>query len=524
MSGAAGNAVVIGAGPAGLTAASELLRRGWSVTVLEASDSVGGLARTVNHHGNRLDIGGHRFFSKQSEVMDWWLKRLPLQGAPARDESSAVRDPGWMPGGPDPEQTDAVMLWRRRLSRIYFRNSLFDYPLSLSLHTLRSLGLMNTVRVCAGYAAAQCRKRPEHSLEDFMVNRFGVPLYRMFFESYTRKIWGRHPSELSADWGTQRIRGLSLGRALSDRLFKSFRVDGAHPNAAQETSLIDHFLYPKFGPGQLWDRVAEEIHRGGGRIMTRARVTGVDVQRGRVTRVHADTPQGAQALTADEVFSSMPAGDLVRALRGCAVPPDVERLAAELPYRDFLIVGLEVRRLNAPGASPLRPRACSLLPDCWMYFQDDAVRAGRMQLFHNWSPYLVRDWPNRAWIGMEYFCNAGDALSVMSDSARGQLAAKELIAAGFVSSPDDITDTCCVYEPKAYPAYYGAYTRFAEVRARLDEIPNLWCIGRNGQHRYNNMDHAMMSALEAVRQVDGGRREKAPVWAVNTDASYHEKR
>ncbi len=516
---------IIGAGPAGLTAALELLRRSdFTPLVLEASETVGGISRTVVHDGNRMDIGGHRFFSKSDWVMDWWRGILPI--AAPEDANAAVRityqnrsrDVAVAPPSADGEAGDRVMLVRRRLSRIYYLRRFFDYPVKLNLNTVRNLGLARMARIGASYAWARAfPRRPERSLEDFLINRFGRALYETFFRDYTEKVWGVPCTEISAEWGAQRIKGLDVGKALRHALRQTLRA-GRDDTAQKrvQTSLIERFLYPKHGPGQLWEEVARRVEAGGGRVLFGHAVVGLDLDAGgRATRVRVRRPDGAEeSLAADWVLSSMPVKDLVAGLRP-APPPAVAEVAAALPYRDFLTVGLLLRRMkggDAPNGMP---------PDNWIYVQEHDVRVGRLQIFNNWSPGMVRD-PDTIWIGLEYFCREGDDLWRMADDALIAFAAGELETIGLAAAGDVLTGTV-VRMPKAYPAYFGAYERFDTVRAHLDAIPNLFLVGRNGMHRYNNQDHSMLTARIAVDKIIAGDTDKAALWAVNVDDSYHEE-
>lgn len=520
--------VIAGAGPAGLTAAVELLRRGaCRVTVCEASDMVGGISRTVAHGGNRIDIGGHRFFSKSERVMQWWREMMPLQTAPAADEialgermSTGVfeRQACTPPVDADPQTTDCVMLIRRRVSRIYYLRRFFDYPVRLSAATLRNMGLRRTLSAGFGYLRATVRKRPERSLEDFYINRFGRPLYRMFFEDYTTKVWGLHPSQLGADWGSQRVKGLSIAAILRDILSKA---TGCRKNV--ETSLIEEFLYPKFGPGQLWEAAADEVRRLGGTILMRTPVTEVHVGPGgavdSVTVAHADGR--TEQLACDAFISSLPLRDLAASLRGTMLPEDAARVAATLPYRDFITVGLLVPRLAIQNTTRLRTIA-NRVPDTWIYIQERDVRLGRVQVFNNWSPYIVADNPGTVWLGLEYFCFEGDDLWSQSDADIAAFATEELRRTGIIDPDTPVTDSVCIRVPKAYPAYHGSYYQLDTLRRALDSIPNLYCIGRNGQHRYNNMDHSMLTAMEAADAIGRRSTDKSPIWNVNTETDYHE--
>ena len=297
--------VIIGAGPAGLTAAIELLKKGYAVTVLEATDRIGGISQTVRYQGNRMDIGGHRFFSKDERVNAWWAELMPLQGAPAWDDKLLNAEKDYAPGGPDPEETDRVMLLRDRVSRIYFQRHFFDYPISMKWSTIRNMGLATTLRAGFSYLYSCVHKLPETSLENFYINRFGRVLYSMFFESYTEKVWGRHPSKISADWGAQRVKGLSIRAILKDVLRKVF-----HTKGEVETSLIERFYYPKYGPGQLWELAADRVRDLGGKIKMNCPVTALETETGRVLAVRYQEAGAEQRLAADAVFSSMPVREL----------------------------------------------------------------------------------------------------------------------------------------------------------------------------------------------------------------------
>lgn len=474
--------IIAGAGPAGLTAAAELLAQtSLPVTVCEASDMVGGISRTIDHNGNRMDLGGHRFFSKSRRVNEFWDAHIGMAERP-------------------------------RLSRIYFLRRFFDYPVTMSARTLRNMGLWRTLRAGLGFMAARLRPLPETSLENFYINRFGRPLYSMFFEDYTEKVWGVHPSRLGADWGSQRVKGLSVSAVLRDMWRKRF---GHKDDAGAETSLIEHFRYPPLGPGQLWEAVACDIVGEGAELMMQTRVTEVHVESAtrRVTAVTLTDAEGRSCRReCSHLLSSMPLRHLVAAIRGVDIPEEVRRTAAELPYRDFITVGVLLPRESLAVD----------LPDTWIYVQDRGVRLGRIQVFNNWSPQLVRDPQNTVWLGLEYFCNEGDAMWEASDGDFIARAVEELRKIGIIREDAEPLDSVRVRVPKAYPAYHGAYGRLGCVRQFLDTIPNLWCIGRNGQHRYNNMDHSMLTAMEAADAIAAGSPGHTAVWQVNTEADYHE--
>jgi protoporphyrinogen oxidase len=517
-------AVIIGAGPAGLTAALELLRRtDVRPIVIEASDGVGGISRTVNFKGYRMDLGGHRFFSKSDWVMNWWQEILPLEpGAATASATISYRNAHRTL---DLETTpaacadaDKVMLLRRRLSRIYFLRKFFDYPLKLNVATVANLGPLRFTRVCLSYAwASLFPRRPEKSLEDFLVNRFGRELYRMFFKSYTEKVWGVPCEEISAEFGAQRIKALSLRKAVLHMLKQAVPAGSRRERPATETSLIERFLYPKFGPGQLWEEVAARVREGGGevRMLTVAEV--VRTAGGRATEIVVRDLQTnrTHALTADYVISTMPVCDLVAGLDPPA-PEDVRRIAAELPYRAFITVGMLVHKMKGRRAGYHFP------PDNWIYVQESDVRLGRLQIFNNWSPALVQD-PTKVWLGLEYFCSQDDELWTLSDTDMRALATKELEKIDLIDAAD-VIDATVVRVPKAYPAYFGSYSEFGRVRAHLDSIANIFLVGRNGMHRYNNQDHSMLTAKAAVEAIASGRADKDAIWSINVDDEYHEQK
>ena len=514
--------MIIGAGPAGLTAAFELLERTRiRPIVVEGSGEIGGLARTIVHAGNRMDLGGHRFFSKSDRVMRWWLSFLPLE-ASAPDHfvlayQGQARDFEGPTSGPDPAREDRVMLVRSRRSRILFGRKVYDYPLQLSLDTLSKLGIARMLRIGATYGHRVFRpRRPEVTLEDFFINRFGDELYRTFFRAYTEKVWGRSCSEMTAEWGAQRVKGLSIGRALRDSLRRRVRGrTGDLAQKGQETSLIERFLYPKLGPGSLWETVAGEITARKGEIHMHSRVVGLETDGERVrAAVVEDVRTGSRVvLPADFVMSTMPVVDLVRAL-GPAAPDTVRDVAEGLAYRDFITVGLLLRRLGLGGEDRLT--------DNWIYIQEPDVRVGRLQIFNNWSPYMVRD-SRTVWVGLEYFCSVGDTLWSRSDSEILDLATRELQSLADIGA-DDVLDGVVVRAPRAYPAYYGTYDRFPLLRGWLDRFENLFLLGRNGMHRYNNQDHSMLAAMVAVDNLVAGVTAKDAIWAVNTEMEYHEER
>lgn len=513
------SAVIIGAGPAGLTAAYCLLKETDIVPViLEEESFVGGISRTAEHNGNRMDIGGHRFFTKSDEVNGIWQEMMPMQGAPSRDDIIlGTTDKPLAEGGPDPESEERVMLLRRRVSRIFYLKKFFDYPITLKAETFRNMGFWRTVKAGFGYVWSAVFKKKEDSLRNFYINRFGKPLYEMFFEDYTEKVWGINPRYLPADWGAQRVKGLSLMKAVWNVIAKPFRKKGGKV----ETSLIEQYKYPKMGPGQLYEMMASEIERMGGKIVRNSKVIRVLVEEGRVAKVVALEEGREVEYAGDEYFSSMPIKDLVAGM-GEAPPADVRRVAGGLPYRDFMTVGLLVNKLKIQNKTKIKTVG-DIVPDCWIYIQEREVKIGRLQVFNNWSPYMVADPENTVWIGLEYFCDEGDEYWRMSDADFIDFALGELSDIGIIDKAD-VLDSVRIRVKKAYPSYFGVYSEFPIVREYLSGIGNLWCIGRNGQHKYNNMDHSMLTAVEAARRAARGDRDKGAVWDVNTEREYHEVR
>ncbi|MGA2035842.1 MAG: NAD(P)/FAD-dependent oxidoreductase [Thermoguttaceae bacterium] len=519
-------AVIIGAGPAGLTAAFELLQRTDIVPiVLEAEDYVGGISRTANYKGNRIDIGGHRFFSKSERVMQWWLDRMPLQQLPqgqlaigCQHKRGGAEASG---SGPDPERCDRVMLLRSRKSRIYFLRTFFDYPITLTGDTIRKLGLARIVRIGFSYLRAVLFPfRPEKNLEEFFINRFGREVYRAFFKSYTEKVWGERCSSISAEWGEQRIKGLSILGSLRHVFRKLFSRGGDLAQKETETSLIEQFLYPKYGPGQMWELVAAEIVRRGGRIVHHQRVRKLYAEGDRIVAVEAVAP-GSGAATVhrgDWFFSTMPVKELIASLDAEA-PAGVRQVSEGLIYRDFITVGMLLSDLKIREDSPQGRQA---IRDNWIYIQEPDVRLGRLQVFNNWSPYMPAD-RAKTWIGLEYFCYETDDLWKMSDQELIELGVKELVQIGVIER-SAVLDATVIRMPKTYPAYFGTYDRFHEIRRCVDRFENLFLVGRNGMHRYNNQDHSMLTAMVAVDNIIAGIADKSNVWAVNTEQDYHESK
>ncbi len=515
---------IVGGGPAGLTAALELVRRTrMRVIVLEASGDLGGISKTVNHKGNRIDIGGHRFFSKSDWVMNWWQDILPIDHAgPAVDISYQNKSRPVEAGRRDTDP-DRVMLVRNRLSRIYFDGKFFPYPIKADVGTAMKLGPLRVSRMMASYARARAFPRqPEVSLEDFLLNRFGYELYDTFFKHYTEKVWGVPCSEISAEWGAQRIKGLNISKAIAHALKAPFKKLRPGAGGAANTSLIERFLYPKYGPGQMWETVAEQVQAGGGEIRFHEKAVGLQILDGKVRALTTQNVETGERTTiqADHVISTMPVTELVAAM-GPGAPEAVHRVAAGLEYRDFITVGLLLRKMaQSRGAQTGSP--INLVPDNWIYIQDKGIEVGRLQFFNNWSPYMVAD-PATAWVGMEYFCREGDGLWSQSDAEMTDLGIREMEVLGLAHRAD-LLDSLVLRVPKAYPGYYGSYGQFDTIRQFTDSVPNLFLVGRNGMHRYNNQDHSMLTARCAVDAIIADSPDKSALWAVNIDDDYHEEK
>lgn len=525
-------AIIAGAGPAGLTAAYELLQRtDVKPIVFEKSGDIGGISKTVNYKGNRIDIGGHRFFSKSDRVMDWWLHILPLENREEahvqiqyqnKTRSLAPHEVAHV----ENNQQDNVMLLRDRLSRIYFLKKFFSYPVTLSVNTLMGLGLWRSANIFFSYLKAQAfPKKEEKSLEDFFINRFGNSLYRTFFKDYTEKVWGIPCSEISAEWGAQRIKGLSIRKAIQHALKQQFKKQGRNNSIGQketETSLIERFLYPKFGPGQMWEEVAKQVKEKGGDIALRHEVISIRTEGQKVVSAIVKNIEtgGTEEINCDYFFSTMPVKQLLTTMQP-EVPKEVKEIAEGLIYRDFITVGLLLNKLKIKRDKHLPESSKNLVKDNWIYIQEKEVKVGRLQIFNNWSPFMVAD-PDKVWIGMEYFCNEGDPLWKEEDEKLKQFAIDELAQIEIIRK-EDVLDSTILRMEKAYPAYFGTYDRFDRIRDYANLFENLFLIGRNGMHKYNNSDHSMLTAMLSVDNIIAGRTNKTNIWEVNTEMDYHEE-
>ncbi|MDR1725479.1 MAG: NAD(P)/FAD-dependent oxidoreductase [Bacteroidales bacterium] len=512
--------IIIGAGPAGITAGYELAKeQDYEVKVFEQDSQIGGISKTINYKGNLIDTGIHRFFSKDDTIMDWWANILPVQTKPALDDILLERKLNLKTNDKisDPQTMDRVMLIRNRVSRIFYLKKFFDYPISLSFQTFANMGLWRTVKAGFGYFASIIHKRKETSLENFYINRFGKPLYRMFFENYTEKVWGVHPSKLGADWGSQRVKGVSVTKIIVDVITKPFK---SKSSKNIETSLIESFVYPKLGAGQIWEEAAKEIVANGSTVELNNRIKQINVKNNKVISVITEDNGEDKTVECDLLLSSMPIKDLILAMNGIEIPNDVREAALNLPYREFMSVGLFVKKLLLENKTDIKT-INNIVPDSWIYIQESNVKLGRLQVFNNWSPYAMKHFQDEVLIGCEYFCDEGDELWNMTDEDFIQLAIDELVKIKIINR-EDVTDAVRIKIKKAYPAYHGSYYDLPKVIDFLNSVENLYCIGRNGQHRYNNMDHSMLTGIEAVNHILGKTADKQSVWNVNTEKEYHE--
>ena len=456
---------IVGAGPAGLTAAYELVKEGIIPVVLEKGDKVGGIARTETYKGYRFDIGGHRFYTKVAAVQELWQEVLG---------NEFIKVP--------------------RLSRIFYRGKFFNYPIS-AFNTLFNLGIIESALIILSYVKVRIWPLPEEkTFEQWVINRFGERLYKTFFKTYTEKVWGIPCSEIQADWAAQRIKGLSLTTAIINALFGS----------NDTKTLIKEFDYPALGPGMMWEKFAEAVENKDGKVYLDTKVISFEREGNKIKSITAEQNGELVQYSADNFITSMPISALIARLKP-QPPEEVLHAARSLKYRDFLIVALIVDRKD-------------LFPDNWIYIHSPEVKVGRIQNFKNWSAALVPD-VSKSCLGMEYFCSVGDEIWEMSDAELIELATRELVGLGLATTAE-VEDGVVIRQPKAYPVYDGEYRGHLEVlEGFLKGMENLQTIGRNGMHRYNNQDHSMLTGMLAVRNILG---EKHDLWDVNTERSYYE--
>lgn len=508
--------IIIGAGPAGLACAYEFLKKSndYDITILEKQNSIGGISKTITYHHNKMDLGGHRFFSKNDYINQIWKEILPIQENKSLDGEILTTNKLIDKDGKDPDECEKVFLIRNRMSRIYYAKKFFDYPVSLTLKTIKNMGFITTLESAFSYLKSIFFKREETNLENFYINRFGKKLYHLFFKAYTQKVWGKDPQDISPDWGKQRVKGLSIFVVLKNAMLSVFRLK---PKDV-ETSLIEKFYYPKYGPGQMWDEMAKVIKKSGGKIISGADVVKIEKRDHNIISLTYLKNNREVQLKGDIYVSSMPLKDFATITNG--IPKTIKKIATNLPYRDFITVGLVVKKLKLHHERKIKT-VSNLIPDCWIYIQEPNIMMGRVQIFNNWSPYLVSDFCHTVSLGCEYFCLKDDDFWNMSDQEIKDFAIDELVQMNFIDL-DDVIDFHVERVEKAYPAYFDSYQSIDQVIQYLNQLDNFYTIGRNGQHRYNNMDHSMLTGIEVCHTVLSGRKDRSNIWGVNKEQEYVE--
>ena len=527
---------VIGAGPAGLAFSDKLLelKKDVTIDIYEKSNYIGGISKTINYKGNRIDIGGHRFFSKSDEVMKWWTNKFPIDISSVTYSNlisyqNSNRDiEGFKTVGDNNKDSDRIMLVRKRKSRILYSGKLYDYPLKLNLKTIKNIGSLKLITVGISYLKSKLNKKDPENLEDFIISRFGYKLYSMFFESYTEKVWGRHPKEISPEWGAQRIKGLSIRKVLIDIVQKfSSKIRNKESNGISqkdtETSLIERFLYPKYGPGHMWEEVANDLKNKNVNIFMNTNITGIEFsENNKIAKsiLYNDVNGTTIKKDYDYIISTMPIKELINASKSKSkantFSKDILKIADSLPYRDFITIGLLIKNISGPQDE--------LLDDTWIYIQERNVKVGRIQIFNNWSPFLVADKKNY-WIGLEYFCNENDELWNKNDEELIKLAKSEILQLKLTNS-DSFIDSTVIKEPKTYPAYFDSYEKINTLINYVNKINNLFLIGRNGMHKYNNQDHSMLSGFRAAEMIANNKvntETKEELWQINVEQEYQEE-
>ena len=509
--------IIIGAGPAGLSAGYQILKKSkeYQVVILEKDNQVGGISKTVTYNGNKMDLGGHRFFTKNKEVSKLWESLLPLQNKPSMDEIILKEEKEYQKKGLNPEKNDKVFLQRRRISRIYYNKKFFDYPVNLSFKTIKNLGLKETFVSGCSYVKSSIKKLPEENLENFYINRFGKKLYSIFFRDYTEKIWGISPKEIDSSWGSQRVKGISISKVLKDNFKRVLKIKDKN----KEISLIDKFYYPKYGPGQMYEELANKFIEKGGILKLNSEVIKIHKNGNNIDYIEYKENDKRIKEQVDIIISSMPIKDLVNRMN--SVPKDIKKIGDLLPYRDFVTVGLVLNDLKIKNNTKIKT-INNNIPDTWMYIQDKKVKLGRIQVFNNWSPYLVKNINNIS-LGLEYFCAENDNFWNLSDEELKKYALKELIDMDIIDINVNVLDYHVERVEKAYPAYFGSYKDFPKVKDFLNSITNLYCIGRNGMHRYNNMDHSIETGIISANNIIKNITDKESIWSVNTEEEYNEE-
>ncbi len=521
-------AIIIGAGPAGVTAAYELLERTDVIPIIfNENPIVGGISRTVDYKGYKIDYGPHRFFSKSDRVMNLWQKILPLQGKLAKDDVILNRDIplSTKPGAPDPNIDNKVLLYKNRLTRILYLRKFFNYPIALNFNTIANLGFFRMIKIGFSYLRIKLFPiRKEKNLEDFFTNRFGRQLYLTFFKDYTEKVWGVDCKDIPPEWGAQRVKGLSITKVLKQALSDIFRKkkDNSIDQKKTETSLIERFMYPKYGAGQMYSEICSEAVKKGAELFLNHKIVKILCDKDRVVGVEAKNlkTNEVKKYFGDIIFSTMPIKELFDSM-DADIPDNVKNISDGLVYRDYMQIGLLFKDMKLKNKTNIKSLN-DVIPDNWIYVQEPDVKIGRLDMFNNFSVYMLEDM-NKVWLGAEYFCNAGDELWNKSDKDMIDFVVSELEKINLVRK-EDLLDGIVLKQEKAYPAYFGTYDKFDELKEYINKFENLFLIGRNGMHKYNNMDHSMLTAMTAVDNIVANIKTKENIWAVNTEEEYHEER
>lgn len=471
-------ALIFGAGPAGLTAAYELIQHSnIKPIIVEKRDVVGGMCFSKKDNGYIMDVGGHRYFTKFEDVKKWWLQFLPMQTNPKQDD---------------------VFLCRNRISRIYFLRKLFDYPVSINFQTIKGLGFIRMIKIFFSYMKCKIFKiKPEKSAEDFLINTFGKELYETFFKDYTEKLWGVNCTDISSEWGRERIKGISIKETILSII----------KNVFCKKSKEDLFLYPKFGPGQIWEEVAKQIIKAGGEILFNSEVVKIKTDKNKVSSVIISSQTGQKELIADYFISSLPIKNLINMLDN--IPDKIKDISNGLVYRNFRASGVLIDKMKLKDKDNKK-----MLSDTWVYIQEKDVYMGRMQIYNNWSPYMLKD-KNKVWLGFEYFMGDNDKIWKMSDQDFEKLTVQEADKIGIIDKNDVLRTISHKFE-KAYPAYFGSYDRFDELRSFTDNFDNLYLIGRAGMHKYINIDHVILSGMAVVQNIIHNIPNKDNIWNIDT--------
>ncbi len=490
-------ALIFGAGPSGLALAYELIKKNSGICpiIIDKLNCVGGLSRTVYDGNLGVDIGGHRLFTKNKYIQSIWDEFLTVQNAPSVDDLYCERVVKYPKIGKDPNKYDDVMLIRKRYSTIIHNGKTFQYPIKINLETLSNLGFKTSLFAGLSYIKSIFLKRSDLSLQDFLINRFGLVLYNIFFKSYTKKVWGRDASEISSCWGHQRIRKLSLFKTILNALVSKF----SFIKFSKETSLIDEFYYPKYGCSQLWEKMAEYIVNNGGKIIFNSEFVDFSLKDNTIISARYRNDKGVHEILANYFISSIPISDLIR---GIDAPYDVKQIGVNLPYRDYVLVSFYTDDFYLKNKTEYKT-VNNIAPECWIYLQEKDAVASRIQIMNNWSPYLVGDFRKNYLISLEYFLNQNDELWNLSDDKFVELAAFECEKYNLFNRKN-IIKSSVIRELKAYPAYWGSYFELENLNNFLKRINNLYLIGRNGRHCYNNMDEAMLTGINTAREIVGG--------------------